>query len=332
MREYKVSVIIPIYNAGPHLKKCLDSLAAQTLKELQIVLVLQKPTDGSDAVVKSYQQDNFLIVENDTNTHLGEGRNKGLEYATGKYVGFCDHDDYCYPTMFEELYNACEKNNADMAISPFIAVDANGNIMSRFAIKDDELSCYENIFMATIGLCKEDSKEFRTLAIPKTVWNRLYKLDIIRDNKIRFIDTRTTAPEDTTFNIEYMIHAKSAAICSNDFYLHFYHDSNLGESMDYRSFDKYVVGFCYWEKLLTSHGLMENTILKKRFYNTIRANTLVITKINIRKKGILFTVKKLREIKKINLIRNAFKEDTHISYITGDSFKNDVLSKIIKYI
>lgn len=333
MEQYKVSVIIPIYNAGPHLKKCLDSLAAQTLKELQVVLVLQKPTDGSDMVAKSYMKyNNFLIVENDANTHLGEGRNKGIEFAQGKYVGFCDHDDYCYPNMFEDLYNACERSKADMAISPFIAVDANGNIMSHYSIKEDVLSTYDNIFLATIGLRKEDSKDFRALAVPKTVWNRLFKLDIIRNNNIRFIDTRTTAPEDTTFNIEYMIYARSAAICSNDLYLHFYHDSNLGESMDYRSFDKYITGFCYWENLLVTHGLMTNDDIRIRFYNTIRANTLIIARINFRKKGLFFTIKKLKEIKKIQLIKDAYKDTSRITYFTGDSHKMNIISKIIKYI
>ena len=332
MKQYKVSVIIPIYNAGPHLKKCLDSLASQTLKELQIVLVFQKPTDGSDMVARSYRQDNFCIVENDTNTHLGEGRNKGLEYAQGKYVGFCDHDDYCYPSMFEDLYNACENNKADMAISPFIAVDANGNIMSHYAIKENELSNYENIFQTTIGLVKEDSKAIRELAIPKTVWNRLYRLDIIKDNNIRFVDTRTTAPEDTTFNIEYMIHAKSAAIFPNDLYLHFYHDTNLGETMDYRSFDKYVAGFCYWEKLLVSHGLIDNENLRRRFYNTIRLNTFIIARINYKKKGLWFTIKKIREIKKIKLIRDAYSISSEISLPNGNSFKMNIVSKIIKYI
>lgn len=106
----KVSVIVPIYNAGVHLSKCLDSLIHQTLQDIEIILVLDCPTDGSEKVAAFYasQFSNIKLIHNQTNQHIGVSRNIGLEAATGEYIGFSDHDDFCLPDMFEELYQVAK--------------------------------------------------------------------------------------------------------------------------------------------------------------------------------------------------------------------------------
>ena len=84
----KVSVIVPVYNAGVHLKKCLGSLSSQTLKEMEIILVLDCPTDGSDKVAEEFAQrdSRFRILRNSENLHIGNSRNEGLKVAKGETV------------------------------------------------------------------------------------------------------------------------------------------------------------------------------------------------------------------------------------------------------
>lgn len=95
----KVSIIVPVYNAGCYFDKCLDSLINQTLKEIEIILVLDCPTDGSDKVAESYSSsDNRIkLIYNEENLHTGLSRNRGMAIARGKYIGFHDHDDYSAP-------------------------------------------------------------------------------------------------------------------------------------------------------------------------------------------------------------------------------------------
>ena len=92
----KVSIIVPIYNAGKFLEKCLDTLVNQTLKDIEIILVLDCPTDGSDRIAREYAEKDprIRLIVNEQNLNIGLSRNEGLKIARGEYIGFSDHDDY----------------------------------------------------------------------------------------------------------------------------------------------------------------------------------------------------------------------------------------------
>ena len=117
----KVSIIVPVYNAGSYFSKLLDSLTGQTLKEIEIILVLDCPTDGSDRVAEEYaaRDGRIVLVRNRENLHVGFSRNEGLKIARGEYIGFCDHDDWVEPEMLEELYKKAKEEDADMVICDF---------------------------------------------------------------------------------------------------------------------------------------------------------------------------------------------------------------------
>mgnify|MGYP001516330436 CR=1 FL=1 len=93
--EIKVSVIVPVYNVKKYLAKCLDSIIAQTLKDIEIICVNDGSTDGSDKVLEEYKKKDARIqVVNRKNGGLSAARNTGMPYAKGKYIGFVDSDDY----------------------------------------------------------------------------------------------------------------------------------------------------------------------------------------------------------------------------------------------
>ena len=107
-KKTKVSVVLPIYNAAPFLKECLDSVISQTLKEIEIICVNDGSTDNSLNVLKSYsQKDNRIIVINQPNKGVSYTRNKAIGVATGEFIAFMDADDY-YPNInvLEILYTA----------------------------------------------------------------------------------------------------------------------------------------------------------------------------------------------------------------------------------
>lgn len=110
-----ISVIIPVYNSIAYLAKTLDAVRAQTYPQLEIVLIDDGSEDGSGAVCDSYAgRDNRIRVLHQKNAGLTAAWKRGVELATGEYVGFVDSDDWIEPKMYETLYNSAQKENADI--------------------------------------------------------------------------------------------------------------------------------------------------------------------------------------------------------------------------
>lgn len=116
----EVSVIVPVYNSGKYIVCCLESLAGQTLENMEVILVDDHGTDDSmekaRSFVSSYAGDkSFVFAETPKNSGPGTARNVGIELAKGEYVAFVDSDDYVEPTYCEELYNSATAAGADLA-------------------------------------------------------------------------------------------------------------------------------------------------------------------------------------------------------------------------
>lgn len=111
----KVSVIIPVYNVEKYLKKCLDSLVCQSLKELEFICINDGSTDNSLQILEKYaQNDTRFVVISQENQGQGVARNKGLEIAKGEYIAFMDPDDWMEIYAFEELYTQAKLLKAEV--------------------------------------------------------------------------------------------------------------------------------------------------------------------------------------------------------------------------
>jgi glycosyltransferase involved in cell wall biosynthesis len=114
----KVSIIIPVYNSEKYLERCLDSLISQTIDDIEIILIDDKSTDKSYNIMKKYQEKEprkIKLIKNPENMGPGAARNLGLSIATGEYIGFVDSDDYIDEDMYQKLYEAGEREQADIA-------------------------------------------------------------------------------------------------------------------------------------------------------------------------------------------------------------------------
>lgn len=116
MKDYKVSVIVPVYNIRDFIEECLRSLISQTMTEVEYIIVDDASTDGSYEIIKNLVSDNsnFKIVRHERNLGLPAARNTGLKMASGVYILHCDGDDYMEPSMVERLYNHAKETSADM--------------------------------------------------------------------------------------------------------------------------------------------------------------------------------------------------------------------------
>lgn len=112
-----ISIIVPIYNVELYLEKCIESIINQTYKNLEIILVDDGSTDSCGKICDEYaKKDNRIKVIHKINGGLSDARNKGMEIAKGKYIGFVDGDDYVASDMYETLYKFSVKNSLDVAM------------------------------------------------------------------------------------------------------------------------------------------------------------------------------------------------------------------------
>ncbi len=112
----KVSIIVPVYNIEKYLRQCIDSLVAQTLKDIEIILVDDGSPDSGGEICDEYaEKDERIKVIHKKNGGLSDARNAGIDLAEGDFIGFVDGDDLVLPDMFEALYRACIENKTEMA-------------------------------------------------------------------------------------------------------------------------------------------------------------------------------------------------------------------------
>ncbi len=117
----EISVIVPVYNVEKYLPRCLESLRNQTLQDIEIICVDDGSPDGCGAILDRYAaEDARFKVIHQANSGQAIARNNGLKTAAGKYISFVDSDDYVDTDYLKKLYDAAEKNNADIAVASII--------------------------------------------------------------------------------------------------------------------------------------------------------------------------------------------------------------------
>ena len=119
----EISVIIPVYNVKRFIRKCAESLLAQTFADAEYIFVNDSSTDGSleilNSIIKQHPEKNVRIIHHSENRGLPASRKTGYEASTGKYIFNCDGDDFVEHTILEKMYSAVVQNNADYAYCDF---------------------------------------------------------------------------------------------------------------------------------------------------------------------------------------------------------------------
>ena len=121
-------MIVPVYNCENTLKTCVDSLLRQEFDDYEIILIDDGSEDNSGAICDDYHKENEIIrVVHKTNGGVSSACNFGIDYARGKYVMFCDSDDFVEPEWMKLLYNAIEVNPDDSVFCSFYKTDKRKN-------------------------------------------------------------------------------------------------------------------------------------------------------------------------------------------------------------
>ena len=116
-----VSVIVAAYNVDQYLDKCIESLAEQTMRDIEIIIVNDGSSDGTAEICDLWRKkDSRIKIITQQNQGLSAARNAGLKIASGNYVGFVDGDDYVRQSMYEDLFKQASSGSADIVSCPFI--------------------------------------------------------------------------------------------------------------------------------------------------------------------------------------------------------------------
>ena len=130
----KVSIIVPVHNTEPYLRECVDSLTAQTLRDIEIILVENCSTDNSaDLCRQIAATDSRIKFIRIDKADLSSARNAGVNAASGEYLAFVDSDDTVVPSMCEEMYSAASNHNLDIVVCNYVKKYKSGRMKYYFA-------------------------------------------------------------------------------------------------------------------------------------------------------------------------------------------------------
>ena len=169
----KVSVIVPVYNVEEYLPKCLETLANQTLKDIEVLIINDGSPDNSQKIIDKFVKKYPKIFKSFTkeNGGLSDARNYGIEKAKGEYIAFLDSDDYVEHDIYEKLLNKAMEKDFDIVVCDCTYVYDDYTVRASSNIKND-------IFT------DKELKKAMTNIYP-VAWNKLYKREVIADLRFK---------------------------------------------------------------------------------------------------------------------------------------------------
>lgn len=185
--EDLVTIVVPVYNVQAYLQRCLESIAAQTYRNIEVLLIDDGSTDGSSLMCDkaSFADDRFMSIHK-MNGGLSDARNAGLDAAKGTWIFFLDSDDYISPYCIEAMVDVAAKSNAEIVECWFETVDDAAKLKWRRP-------------SGTYRAYKQPTALERFLDYDGTwimAWNKLYRKDLFEG--IRFPVGKLNEDEFTT--------------------------------------------------------------------------------------------------------------------------------------
>lgn len=241
-----ISVIVPVYNTSMYLRQCLDSIKNQTLKDIEVIVVDDGSTDDSPAICDEYSGDSRFRIFHNKNHGLSYSRNFGFENCCGDYCLYVDSDDWIDIDMCEVLLDTLARHKADYVICGHYNEATSGTTEKYIYKKDTSFTgsiFVTDIYQHTLGLCGSQLKNPANLDKLTPVWARLYNSEVIRNNNIKYIDTKLIPSEALDFNLKYLSH------CSSAFYIHkpLYHYRRNNVQSVTKSFKPDIIDrWVYW--------------------------------------------------------------------------------------
>lgn len=253
MSNPKISVIVPVYNAEKYLRRCIDSILAQTFTDFELLLIDDGSKDKSGEICDEYaKKDNRIKVYHKANEGISATREYGISKANGEYIQFVDSDDWITNEMLELMYYKAMSLNADIVGCNFIEVyKDHNNVVRTYYQSSDEF--VRAIISSDWGV----------------LWKLLTKKELYIKNNIHF-PIGINGGEDYFVCVKLFVFASK--VISIDKALYYYNrmnESSLMNNITKTKIQYQIDATIAVEDFLNSQGLLtkyENEILKRKFY------------------------------------------------------------------
>lgn len=208
-----ITMIMPVYNTEKYLNKAIESVINQTFKDFDFYIINNGCTDNSGQIIENWaaKDERIHVIKNEHNMLISDARNAAIDQAESEFICFADSDDWIEQTMLEDMVTAARRNNADLVVTGFY--------MEYF--QQGKHSCYK-VIADSADYSKEEFEKKAHVFFNKTLlavpWNKLYRLEHIRKNNIRY---RNTKWEDHHFNMDYLMDCGNISIIGKAYY-HYY--------------------------------------------------------------------------------------------------------------
>ncbi|MBQ7785452.1 MAG: glycosyltransferase [Clostridia bacterium] len=224
--QVKVSIVIPVYNCEAFLPACIDSLRAQTLREIEMIFVCDASPDNSLSILRKAEREDarIRVIAFEKNCGVSAARNAGIEAAEGEFVGFCDSDDWVEPQMYERLYRMALEHQADIAFCRVFKdyADRQENVPLGFGTgtRFDRASIRSTLIPAML------SKETDSDDLPLSGYTprNLFRRELIGGYRFR---EEIRYAEDLLLIIECMLGADAAVAVDEAYYHYRFHGGSV---------------------------------------------------------------------------------------------------------
>lgn len=291
-----ISVIVPVYNAERFLNKSIESVINQSYKSIELILVNDGSTDGSEIICNKYAlADKRIKVISQKNSGPAAARNTGIRNAAGDFVFFLDADDFIEKNTMEILVTTYNQYKPDLVMSNFSKLENNGELVKqKVTFRPGDEPFEQRIKLLSRADIVDYVRHF--LKHPSNhlisyCWARLYKLSVIKENNI-FSNEDMRLFEDFVFNLEYLKHADKAVFVNENLYNYVMHNTVVSASMAIINADSLLHDMNLFKskagEFLESVNTMNALDVKKEIGHTLVHYTII------------FMVRSCRQITRLN--------------------------------
>lgn len=224
----KVSIIVPIYNTQPFLQQCLESIAAQTLNDIEVLCIDDGSTDGCGRIIDEFAaKDERFCAIHKQNAGYGAAVNTGLDAASAPYIGIVEPDDYIDAHMYEKLLAAASANAA-----PDVVKASYWRVINAGSTEQEIVPSFYYNHIKCVGVPFTLSDDADLLIYHPSIWTAIYKREFLRRHHIRMHEIPGAGWADNPWLIETLAQAQS--IVYIDECLYYYRESIAGSSSKVR--------------------------------------------------------------------------------------------------
>lgn len=289
----KLTIIVPVYNAGTHLKKCMDSLLVQDREDVEILAINDGSTDNSEEILEEYVKQNpgKITYYKKENTGVADTRNFGISKAKGKYIMFVDSDDYINKDLIKELQEYMEQD-IDIVKYKLQRVNENETILEKV-----DGPVFEKV---------DGSAAFNMLCFSDVLLDSpcvyVFKKDLFEKNNLKF--KVNTQHEDFGLIPLVILKAESVVSINNYGYCYFQSSDSITRNTDYaktlKKFNDVLLHYDGMIDFIEKENLTNET---KRNVKTYYTNAIILKLKELKKEDVNIYIRKIKERKMLNNIQ-----------------------------